>query len=104
MDYAVEVHPDGSPLLVNSTRGGQMNIHLYDLTREDEAAWTALTRFSSTAMASGWSPDGTRIAFTSNESPDRRNTDGYVMRGDGSEVRRVFGLQEGSRETLGWAF
>ena len=101
MDYAAEVRPDGSQLLVNSTRGGQMNVHVYDLARDGDSAWTALTHFASTAMASGWSPDGSRIALTSNESPDLQNTDGYVVRGDGSEIRRVFRVREGSRDTLG---
>ncbi|MFC6665822.1 TolB family protein [Deinococcus radiopugnans] len=35
MDYAVDAHPDGTRLLVNSTRGGQMNVQVYDLEKEE---------------------------------------------------------------------
>lgn len=100
MDYAVEVHPDGRRILVNSTRGGQMNVHLYDLGRGDEAAWTALTAFPAPASAVGFSPDGTLIAFNANESGDFKNGDGYVMNADGSEVRRVFSVRPGAKDTL----
>jgi len=101
MDYAADTHPDGQRLLVNSTRGGQMNVHVYDLAAEGEAAWTALTALPNTAQAAAYSPDGTRITLTTNESPDLRNTDGYVMNADGSGLRRVWRVREGSQDSVG---
>ena len=101
MDYVVAAHPDGQRLLVNSTRGGQMNVHVYDLTREGEAAWTALTALSNVTQAAAWSPDGAWLTLTTNESVDLRNTDGYVMNADGSGLRRVLHLREGSQDSVG---
>jgi len=101
MDYAVAAHPDGQRLLVNSTRGGQMNVHVYDLTREGEAAWTTLTALSNTTQAAAWSPDGKRLTLTTNESADLRNTDGYVLHADGSGLRRVLRVREGSQDSVG---
>ena len=101
MDYVVAAHPDGQRLLVNSTRGGQMNVHVYDLTREGQSAWTALTAFPSTTQAAAWSPDGEWLTLTTNESADLRNTDGYVMNADGSGLRRVLRRREGSQDRVG---
>ncbi|AZI45035.1 S9 family peptidase (plasmid) [Deinococcus psychrotolerans] len=101
MDYAVAAHPDGQRLLVNSTRGGQMNVHVYDLTKEGESAWTALTTLPNATQAAAWSPDGTRLTLSTNESEDLRNTDGYVMNADGSGLRRVLRMREGSQDSVG---
>ena len=101
MDYAVDAHPGGTRLLVNSTRGGQMNVHVYDLTQEGEAAWTALTALPNATQAAAWSPDGTRLTLTTNESADLRNTDGYVLGADGSGFRRVLRVREGSQDSVG---
>lgn len=100
MDYAAEFHPDGRSLLVNSTRGGQLNVYRLDLAAEGEAAWTALTAFSAPTQALGWSPDGTRIAFTGNETGDFKNLDGYLMNADGSDQQRVWRVREGSQDAL----
>ncbi|ACO45040.1 S9 family peptidase [Deinococcus deserti] len=100
MDYAADVHPDGR-LLVNSTRGGMMNVHIYDPAAPKDSAWTVLTRQPNTTMAAAFSPDGTRLTVTTNESPDLRNTDGYVLNADGSGLRRIFRVREGSRDSVG---
>ncbi len=101
MDYVVAAHPDGQRLLVNSTRGGQMNVHVYDRAAAGEAAWTALTALPGATSAAAWSPDGTRLTLTTNESADLRNTDGYVLNADGSELRRVLRVREGSQDSVG---
>ncbi|MFC4640228.1 S9 family peptidase [Deinococcus hohokamensis] len=100
MDYVVDSHPAGKRLLVNSTRGGMMNVHQYDLTSDGEAAWTALTELPNTTTASRYSPDGAALALTTNESPDLRNTDGYVLSTDASGLRRVFRVREGSQDRV----
>ncbi|CAM4131494.1 alpha/beta hydrolase family protein [Deinococcus marmoris] len=101
MDYAVAAHPDGKCLLVNSTRGGQMNVHVYDLSKEGEDAWTALTALPNSTQAAAWSPDGARLTLTTNESADLRNTDGYVLNADGSGLKRVLRVREGSQDSVG---
>ncbi|MFC4427819.1 S9 family peptidase [Deinococcus navajonensis] len=101
MDYVVDVHPAGGTLLVNSTRGGTMNVHVYDLSQEGEAAWRVLTAQPNTTQASAFSPDGTQVALNTNESPDLRNTDGYVTGTDEPALRRVFQVREGSQDQLG---
>lgn len=101
MDYAVAAHPDGQRLLVNSTRGGQMNVYVYDLTKGGESAWTALTALPNATQAAAWSPDGARLTLTTNESADLRNTDGYVLNADGSDLRRVLRVREGSQDSVG---
>lgn len=101
MDYAVDAHPDGTRLLVNSTRGGQMNVQVYDLEKEGEAAWTALTTLPNSTQAAAWSPDGARLTLTTNESADLRNTDGYVLNADGTGLKRVLRVREGSQDSVG---
>lgn len=101
MDFPVHAHPDGTRLLVNSTRGGQMNVWQYDLTRSGEDAWTPLSTQPNSTQAVAYSPDGRRISLNTNESPDLRNLDGYVMNADGTGMCRVLHLQEGTRESVG---
>ncbi|WP_045233804.1 S9 family peptidase [Deinococcus pimensis] len=101
MDYAVDVQPDGARVLVNSTRAGQMNVFAHDLTRGDDAVWTALTAYGAPATATGWSPDGSRFAFNTNETDDFKNRDGYVANADGTGARRVFSLGVGSEDVVG---
>lgn len=99
MDYAADVHPDGERLLVNSTRGGQMNVHEYRLGAE--APWRALTALPNATQAVAYSPSGEHIALNTNESPDLRNSDGYLLNADGGGLRRVLRVREGSKDTLG---
>lgn len=100
MDYVNDTHPDGQTLLVSSTRGGQMNVYAYVLSRQGEAAWTALTTFEQGAHDPRYSPDGTRILLSANESADLKNLDGYVVNTGGSGLRRVLRVRGGSRDAL----
>ncbi len=96
-EYAGQVHPDNARLAVMSNRGGQMNLYTLDLeTRE----WVQLTDFKAPAFAGKWSKDGGWLAFASNESPDLNNRDGYLVRGDGGEVKRILRVREGSQDAL----
>lgn len=97
-EYAGEVHPDNGRMAVMSNRGGQMNVHALDL---ETRAWTRLTDFKNPAFAGGWSKDGRWLAVAANESPDLRNSDGYLVRDDGGEVKRVLSVRDGSRDSLG---
>jgi dipeptidyl aminopeptidase/acylaminoacyl peptidase len=97
-EYAGDVHPDNGRLAVMSNRGGQMNIYTLDL---ETRAWTQLTSFAAPAMAGKWSPDGQWLAFSTNEAADLNNSDGYLVRQDGGETKRVFSVKEGAKDSLG---
>ncbi|MGH2373320.1 MAG: S9 family peptidase [bacterium] len=96
-EYAGEVSPDNRRLTVVSTRAGQLNLFVLDLVTGD---WRQLTHFKNPAWGEKWSPSGEWIAFTTNESQDLRNRDGYLVRPDGSEIRKVLSMREGSSDTL----
>ncbi|RJF72532.1 S9 family peptidase [Deinococcus cavernae] len=101
MDYAADVHPDGTRLLVNSTRGGMLNVHQYDVRKDGQGAWTTLTTQKNSTAAGSYSPDGSRLTVNTNESSDLKNSDGYIMNADGSGFRRVLSVKEGSKDSLG---
>jgi dipeptidyl aminopeptidase/acylaminoacyl peptidase len=96
-EYPVEFSPDDAWLLVATNRGGQLNLWRI---RADGSEYTQLTHYPNPVGAGTWSHDGGWIAFNTNESPDLRNTDGYVMRADGSEARRVFRVSEGTQDAV----
>lgn len=98
-EYPGPVHPDNTQMAVMSNRAGQMNVFVLDLASENHE-WRQITRFSAPASAGGWSPDGQWLAVNSNESSSLNNQDGYVVRRDGSEVKKVLSLSEQSREVL----
>ncbi len=96
-DHPIEVAPDNRRLAVASNRAGQMNVFALDLATLE---WRQLTRFSNPAYPVRWSPSGEWLAFITNESSDLKNADGYVMRADGSEIRRVFRVREESKDFI----
>ncbi|RIH87530.1 Dipeptidyl aminopeptidase BIII [Calidithermus terrae] len=98
-EYAGEVHPDNRRMAVMSNRAGQMNVFVLELASENHE-WKQLTRFKAPAFAGRWSPDGRWLALASNESPNLKNQDGYLVRDDGSEVRKVFSVREGSQDQI----
>jgi Tol biopolymer transport system component len=55
----------------------------------DGSGLTALTRNSADDVSPHWSPDGTKIAFTSNRNGDSRYSNIYTMDADGSDVDKV---------------
>jgi dipeptidyl aminopeptidase/acylaminoacyl peptidase len=97
-EYPIESSPDNRWLTVTSNKRGQLNLFKI---RADGSDYTQLTNYSNPVMAGGiWSPDGERIAYSVNESPDLKNLDIYVMRADGSEARRILRVSEGSRDVV----
>ena len=100
--HAVEFSPDGAWLTVNSNgrhpsepdKPGQMNVWRM---RADGSALAPLTKYDSPANGGRWSPDGGWLLFNADEeAPGTRNRDGYVMRADGTEARRVFRVARGA--------
>ena len=100
--HAIEFSPDGNWLTLNSNarhpaapdKPGQMNVWRMRAGGSDLAP---LTRYASPASGGRYSPDGGRLLFnTDEEAPGTRNRDGYVMRADGSDARRIFRVKKGS--------
>lgn len=96
-EFAIEFSPDDQWLLVATNREGQLNLWRMS---PDGSEYTKLTSYANPVFSATWSPDGQWIAFNTNESSDLRNVDGYVMRADGSEARRVFRVTEGTQDGL----
>ncbi|MXV61114.1 prolyl oligopeptidase family serine peptidase [Natronorubrum sp. JWXQ-INN-674] len=89
MDGQVVVHDvgdDGDTLLVGSTRDGQMNVYRHDLASDET---TKITDYDRAVWGSLLSPDGDRIAYSTNETDDYDNKDVYVANADGSEPRNL---------------
>lgn len=106
-EHAAEWSPDDRWLLVNTNkrhpdaadRPGQLN--LWKVSR-DGAAYLPLTRHAFPAFAAGWSKDGAKIAYVTNEdATDLKNRDGYVIDPDGSRARKVWSVRRGSQDTFG---
>jgi dipeptidyl aminopeptidase/acylaminoacyl peptidase len=98
--HAIEFSPDGASLTVNSNgrqrpdTPGQMNVWRM---RADGSELAPLTHYTSPANGGRWSPSGDRLIFnTDEEEPGTRNRDGYVMRADGSDARRIFRTKKGA--------
>ncbi|HJZ54065.1 MAG TPA: hypothetical protein VKE74_03875 [Gemmataceae bacterium] len=78
--------PDGTRIAFNSNLTGD---HLMYVARADGSK-VAGPVGAGEGWQVGWSPDGRSILFTSHRDyPDPRHTDVYVMRPDGSDVRRL---------------
>jgi len=99
-EYVLDVFKDDVGVLVASNREEQMNLYRLDRhTRE----WMRLTQFKSPVSSGLISPDGNSVAFCTNESSNLQNVDGYLMNADGTSIRRVFRVEEGSEdEILEW--
>ncbi|RRJ33626.1 S9 family peptidase [Halocatena pleomorpha] len=70
-----DVSSDGSSLLLQSTTNGQMNLYRHCLTTGET---TRLTAYDHAVVGGVFSPDGTRVAYTTNESDEVTNKDVYV--------------------------
>jgi dipeptidyl aminopeptidase/acylaminoacyl peptidase len=96
-----DVGPDGETLLLGSSRDGQMNIYRHDLP---DGETRKLTEYERAAGGATVSPDGTRFAFTTNESDDFDNRDVYVADIDGSNVRNLALGEDGAESVpADWA-
>jgi dipeptidyl aminopeptidase/acylaminoacyl peptidase len=80
------VSDDGRVLYFGSSRDGQMNLYRHD---RDADETTKLTDYERAAGSATLSPDGDRVAFSTNEADDFENLDVYVMAADGSNPRNL---------------
>ena len=100
--------PDGKTLAFVSTRGGPANIWLLDLPGRK---LKNLTSGSTGDFRPAWSPDGEWIAFSSDRDtkPLKNNfsvvhaTGIYVMRRDGSNIRRISTSDGATVGTPSWS-
>jgi dipeptidyl aminopeptidase/acylaminoacyl peptidase len=81
-----DVGEDGDTLLVGSTRDGQLNLYSHDLASGETAK---LTDYDRAVYAGLLSPDGSRLAYATNETDDFDNVDVYVSDADGSDPRNL---------------
>ncbi len=96
-EYPVAFSPGDEYLLVATNKVGQLNLWRM---RPDGSDYRQLTHYAFPAAAAVWSPDGARIAYATNESPDLRNTDIYIMNADGSDQRLLLHVADGSHDTV----
>ncbi|WP_227131257.1 S9 family peptidase [Halorubellus salinus] len=81
-----DVGEDGDTLLLGSSRDGQMNVYRHDLASGET---TKVTDYDRAVWGSHLSPDGDRIAYSTNETDDFDNKDVYVADVDGSNARNL---------------
>lgn len=81
-----DVSQDGSSLLFLSDEGEQLNLYRYD---HGSDAYQQLTSYDQPVGQGCFSPDGDRIAYSTNETDDLENEDVYLMAADGTEQRRL---------------
>ena len=96
-EYPVEVAPDNRQLAVLSNRAEQLNLFVFNLGSRE---WRPVTFFKTPAFGARWSPAGDWLSVNTIESQDLRNQDGYLVRPDGSGLKRIFRVREGSEDTI----
>ena len=82
-DDAPDFSPDGRYLVFTSAQDGYNRLHLYDL----ETGERRLLTDQAFGYVPAWSPDGQRIAFSSNH--EALHLQLYIINADGSGLRRV---------------
>src|SRR5213592_81348 len=84
-DFITDWSPDGRQLMIVSGRDGDLELYATPL---DGSPVTKLTdNTADDGAGTGWSPDGSRIAFNSNRGG--AGQDVYVMNADGSDVTQL---------------
>jgi len=109
-DDQAALSPDGARLAFVSSRTGQANIWLLDLATRKLKNLSVGPRGD---FRPAWSPDGQWIAFSSDRDsklPTRRNsfetiqcTELYVMRADGSQLRRLTHNEQAFAGSPSWS-
>jgi dipeptidyl aminopeptidase/acylaminoacyl peptidase len=96
-EFPMEANPDGKTLLVLSNLYGQLNLLALDLRTHE---YRQLTHYAFPINGAKYSPDGTQIAYVTNETDDLNNADVYLMNADGSSPRRIIQVKVGSQDSI----
>jgi dipeptidyl aminopeptidase/acylaminoacyl peptidase len=105
-EYAGQFSPDDKWLTVLTNkrnpaapdRPGQLNLWKM---RADGTDYAPLTNYAFPVFGGPWSPDGTLIAYATNEDvTDLKNADSYVVNADGTGARKVLSVKKGSKDTI----
>ncbi|PSP28237.1 S9 family peptidase [Halobacteriales archaeon QH_2_65_14] len=87
MEGQASIHDVGEEtLLFGSSRDGQMNVYRHEF---ESGETTKITDYDRAVWGSLLSPDGERIAYSTNETDDFDNRDVYVANVDGTEARNL---------------
>jgi len=104
-EYAIQFSPNNAYLSVLTNkrhpaapdRPGQLNLWKM---RADGSDYAPLTRSGFPVFGGYWSPDGSRIAYATNEDPSNlKNIDLYTISADGSDAKKIFSARPGSQDT-----
>jgi Tol biopolymer transport system component len=95
MDYTIDCSPDGTRILFSTTASFGVGSSNVFSVRTDGSGLVQLTRSHGWVdnRDASWSPDGTKIAFTSNRHGSSQL---YVMNADGAAVTQVTHGPEGA--------
>lgn len=85
-DFDPAWSPDGKRIVFRSERDGSSQIYVMNA---DGSAQRNISRTAEDNWGPAWSPDGAWIAFNSARGTGNTQMYGYVMRPDGSGVRRL---------------
>ena len=86
---ALQAIADDGTLYFGSSAGGQMNIYRLGPENAPDDEPEKLTTYNRAVWGCELSPDGDRIAYSTNESDEFENRDVYVANADGSEPRNL---------------
>ena len=96
-DYSPMWSPDGTQIVVASTRSGNAQIHILSA----DGSWVRqLTSGEAENSDPSWSPDGSSIAFTSTRDG---NNEVYVMDADGGNQRNLSDHPAWDGDTPSWS-
>lgn len=95
--HILEFSPDDRWMAVlAATRSGrQLNLFVM---RPDGSEVRRLTNFARPFEGGHWSPDGQWLVGSTSESSDPKNRGVYIVRSDGTEVRRALSVRDGSKD------
>ena len=105
-EYVVQFSPDDHWISVLTNKRhpaapdkpGQLNLWKM---RADGTDYSPLTRFAFPVFGGSWSPDGTTLAFASNEDASNlKNIDAYLIGADGTAARKIFSVKSGSQDGI----
>lgn len=85
-DFDPAWSPDGTRIVFRSERDGSSQIYVMNA---DGTGQRNISRTVEDNWGPAWSPDSAWIVFNSGRGSQHRAMDGYVMRPDGSDVRKL---------------